>query len=452
MNPSLEQSKNLLDSISPSFCLAKWNQATLHLFNGHTQSCHHVNSHSVDLNAIKLDPSKLHNTSKKVAARKKMMLGSRPAECSYCWKMEDAGQTSDRVFKSRENWALPDLDSIAKNPLDRSTPPRYLEVAFDNICNFKCLYCSPSYSSSWRAEIEKWGAYPTSRRYNNLIAPRIKGLLPKENASQQQLRDAFWEWWPQLKQHLHYLRVTGGEPLLSKETWKMFELLASDVLKDLHFAINSNLGVPEKLIIDLTNKINNVTDRLKSFTLYASIDTFGPQAEYIRHGLNEKQFWKNVEVILSSSSRPINLSLMITVNALSLVHLDRLMAKIIELRTTYPNHHIAFDTPYLKNPAHLSIQILPEHFVQYLEAAIAVLKKSPLVAADERVKLERLRPLLKENPWGDFKKSWMRGDFYLMIKECDKRRGLNFEETFPELVDFLNECKKVVKRWPLSQF
>lgn len=381
-----------------------------------------------------------------------MMLGSRPSECSYCWKMEDAGQISDRVFKSRENWALPDLDSIASDPLSRTVAPRYLEVAFDNICNFKCLYCSPSYSSSWRSEIEKWGSYPTSRRYNNLIAPKLKGLLPKSATDQQQLREAFWKWWPQLKQHLKYLRITGGEPLLSKETWKIFDLMATDNLQNLHFAINSNLGVPEKLINELTDKINQITARLSRFTIYASIDTLGPQSEYIRFGLKEEQFWKNVEKILVSSERSINFSFMVTVNALSLVHLEGLMKKIVSLRERFPQHHIAFDTPYLKNPAHLSIQILPIDFSNYLNAAIRVLQMSPLVAADERVKLERLVPLIANNPWGKFKKNWMRGDFYLMIKECDKRRGSNFEITFPEMASFFNECKKVVRLWPQSQF
>ena len=36
-----------------------------------------------------------------------------------------------------------------------------------------------------------------------------------------------------------------------------------------------------------------------------------------------------------------------------------------------------------------------------------------------------------------------RRDFYNFITAHDKRRGTNFQETFPELVDFYNDCKKL---------
>ena len=35
-----------------------------------------------------------------------------------------------------------------------------------------------------------------------------------------------------------------------------------------------------------------------------------------------------------------------------------------------------------------------------------------------------------------------RKDFILFINEYDKRRGKNFLETFPEMEDFYNSCKK----------
>ncbi len=38
----------------------------------------------------------------------------------------------------------------------------------------------------------------------------------------------------------------------------------------------------------------------------------------------------------------------------------------------------------------------------------------------------------------------MRKDFALFIDEYDKRRGKNFLETFPEMEDFYNSCKKIL--------
>jgi hypothetical protein len=36
-----------------------------------------------------------------------------------------------------------------------------------------------------------------------------------------------------------------------------------------------------------------------------------------------------------------------------------------------------------------------------------------------------------------------RQDFYKFVEEHDKRRGTNFNETFPEFLDFINECKEI---------
>ena len=50
---NFQNTKDRLDKISPSFCLAKWNQVTIHLSNGTTHSCHHPEPHKVGLDEIK---------------------------------------------------------------------------------------------------------------------------------------------------------------------------------------------------------------------------------------------------------------------------------------------------------------------------------------------------------------------------------------------------------------
>ena len=71
MNNKLEfWKKKNLDTISPSFCAAKWKQVTIHLQNGHTHSCHHPSPHKVPLNELQANPSALHNTNHKKEQRK----------------------------------------------------------------------------------------------------------------------------------------------------------------------------------------------------------------------------------------------------------------------------------------------------------------------------------------------------------------------------------------------
>ena len=40
--------------------------------------------------------------------------------------------------------------------------------------------------------------------------------------------DAFWKWFPDAIGHLHTLRITGGEPLMSKHTFALMEMLINN--------------------------------------------------------------------------------------------------------------------------------------------------------------------------------------------------------------------------------
>ena len=161
-----EKAQELLDGISPSMCLAKWKQVSLHLTTGKTNSCYHPPLHQIDASTLANNPSALHNTPYKKQQRKKMLEGDKPDECSYCWNIEAQGNLSDRHYRSGEPWAMKDFDNITKQPWDQDIIPSYVEVDFNHNCNLKCMYCSPQYSTAWEKEIEKHGAYPTSTPHN----------------------------------------------------------------------------------------------------------------------------------------------------------------------------------------------------------------------------------------------------------------------------------------------
>ena len=150
--------------------------------------------------------------------------------------------------------------------------PRYVEVSFSNTCNFKCAYCGPQYSSKWVEEIEKHGPYKTSTNYNQIDTLRDRGEMPYKQTEENPYVEAFWEWWPDLYKDLHTFRITGGEPLLSKDTFKVLEYIRDnwEDNPNLSLAINTNMNVPQKLmnkfiellhpiILNCTNIINLLT-------------------------------------------------------------------------------------------------------------------------------------------------------------------------------------------------
>ena len=60
----LEYKRRVIDIKSESFCGAKWYNATIWLGSGQTTSCHHPLPHAIDPDAIKKNPSAIHNTQK----------------------------------------------------------------------------------------------------------------------------------------------------------------------------------------------------------------------------------------------------------------------------------------------------------------------------------------------------------------------------------------------------
>ena len=74
-----------IDKISPSFCGAKWYNATIWLNSGSTASCHHPPAHKIPVEEVQKNFKAIHNTKYKKMVRKQMLDGERPKECDYCF-------------------------------------------------------------------------------------------------------------------------------------------------------------------------------------------------------------------------------------------------------------------------------------------------------------------------------------------------------------------------------
>jgi organic radical activating enzyme len=454
----IKKTRDELNKVSPSFCLAKWYQSTLHLQYGHTHSCHHPRTHQVPIDELKTNPSALHNTEYKKSQRQLMLKGVRPPECQYCWNVEDLGPEhySDRSSKSHEPWAKPLLDSTAKMDGSENINPTYLEVSFSNVCNLKCSYCSPAYSSSWMEEIQSQGAYPTSDQFNNLHWLKSQGKMPIPHREENPYVDAFWKWWPDLYKTLKVFRITGGEPLLSKDTFKVLDYINKNPRPELELAINSNGCVPDKLFNQYIEKMKRITldEKIGLTRLYTSVDTYGQQAEYIRDGLNFNQWYDNICRVLEEL--PLTkITVMCTTGLLSLPNLHKLLELIAPLKTQFYSDFrrvpITIDTAILRHPSYLSAVVGPTNYSTMLNKAINVMNINAETHNNpykgffdfEIAKLKRFQEYVAAgpNPGERLNIQQVRKDFVSYIDEYDKRRSKNFCKTFPELEEFYLQQK-----------
>jgi organic radical activating enzyme len=262
---------------------------------------------------------------------------------------------------------------------------------------------------------------------------------------------AWWEWWPELSKTLNILRITGGEPLMHKSTWNLFERLKQEPRPHLELNLNSNLGISPRLVNKLSNNVNELleTKSIKKFKLYSSIDSFGERAEYMRTGLNVELWESNMKNYLDITGADI--TFMCTFNVLSVTSFTLFLEKMLEWRKQYhqPNRRrIRFDTPYLKEPLQYDMHILPkEEYLPYFDKILKFIedntdeKDTTKFSELEYQRFRRVRNYFASVTYNENKITEGRKDFYNWFNEYDRRRNVNFLKTFPEMQNFYVLCK-----------
>ena len=433
----LEFKQQVLDTKSASFCAAKWYNATIWLGSGMSTSCHHPPAHSIDPEELKTNPKAIHNTVEKKIDRLNMQLGNRPKGCEYCWKIEDMGRdaVSDRVYKSRI-YPIALLDEAFTQPHQADVDLRTLEIAFDRTCQFACSYCNPAFSSTWVRDIKTHGPYTdlVSDGRNHFTHLHASSQLYSYGETNPYVQ-AFFAWWESsLHQTLQELRITGGEPLMSGETWKLLDWFKNNQGKSkTRLAINSNLGAG----VDLDRLLDSVAGL--EVDIYTSQEATAQQAEYIRDGLDYPAWLANVELLLNSKNiRAVHC--MATINALCLDSLTQLLDQLLEFKQIYGRDRVSYTLNILRFPSFQSPLVLPDNLrTQYkdqLQAWLTARQDNPLLHEHEVNHMQRLVDYLDvvKTPHSDaFEMPKLHNDFKQFYTQYDTRRNKDFKKTFPNL-------------------
>lgn len=427
-----------LNKISPSFCLAKWYNVSLHIPTGKTHSCYHPRAHQIPLEEIKIDVSALHNTKYKKEQRKLMLEGIRPEECNFCWQIEDSGNNlSDRAYRSKDVYTPGIIQEALEVNYTGNATPKYLEVNFNQACNFKCMYCSPHLSTEWQKDIEKNGPYILKDRWHNDLTWVKK--LNIDNSSNNPYIIAFWQWFPKIYTSLQTFRMTGGEPLMDKNTFKVFDYIIENPKNDLQLSITSNCYPPKGQWQKFIDYLPLIEYKIDHFMLFCSLDSWGKQAEYIRNGLNFNQMLDNIKEFLVKG-KSHSLTFIITFNVLSYSNFFEYIKNILELRKSFNTDRqlIWFDIPQLMDPDFLNPKLMPELTVE-LKNTLEFMNNNKednnnRFKGFKDFEIDKVTRLIN---WieidNNFDLTTAEENFYLFISENDKRRSIKFTEYFPEM-------------------
>ena len=446
-----QEKLKMINELSPSFCGAKWYNATIWLGSGMTTSCHHPPAHYVRVEDILNNPSGIHNTVQKKLDRAQMQAGERPPGCEYCWKIEDMdrGAISDRVYKSAIYSEEELMDAKMMHPSE-DVNLKTLEIAFDRTCNLACSYCNPAFSTTWVKDIKRNGPY------KNLLSDGRNHFTHAHDSAEKfhykeenPYVEAFFKWWDtDLHKTLRELRITGGEPLMSPSTWRLMEWFENNKGEsDCVLAINSNMmGKPVRPFIDQTHNMAPIE-------LYTSCEAMGDQAEYIRDGLVFDDWLKNIDYAFNHGNIA-NFHIMCTINSLCLETLPEFirMVQAMKLMTLgKPGRPKSINMSFniLRFPSFQSPLVLPKeirmHHKEKLQESLDTWwdttdpefnPETSLMHEHEANQLKRLIDYLDvvKTPHSEtFEQSKLENDFKEFYKQYDQRRGKDFCATFPHL-------------------
>jgi organic radical activating enzyme len=321
---------------SSTSCRLKWSWSTLFLNQGTTASCHRSS-----FSDIPKDFENFHNTDTKIHDRNVMLNGQWPANgCEYCRDIEQSSGVSDRLFQNRIPNVYPaELDQTQS--LTRVSPV-ILEVFFSNVCNLACVYCNATYSSTIQAENSKFGGAIMPVLDFTYKDSQYKELVPK-----------FWDWFENNSTSLQRFQILGGEPFLQKEILQLIDYFESTPHPNLELNLITNLMVPDVKFDQILKSLSllKLQNKLKRIDIQVSVDCWGENQEYIRHGFKLDTFERNLLKLIDAGN--FRIGLLSTVTSLSISTMPALATKYNEwckkqkifwyMHLVLPNNESIFD-------------------------------------------------------------------------------------------------------------
>lgn len=284
------------------------------MHKGETASCHRTGFSFVTPDTF----DTFHNTDKKIAERKEMLQGLWPTNsCGYCQKIEVAGGFSDRMLHlDIPNQSPSELES---DPTAVEVTPTIVEVYFNNTCNLSCVYCNPDLSSKLNQEYKKFGDFSHNgvELKSVQVTPMYDNMLKK-----------FWEWMKQHSTKLKRLHVLGGEPFYQTEFDQCMEYFKNSYHPDLELTVVTNLMISKDKLEARIGEFKKLLaeQRLKRIDITCSIDCWGSEQEYVRHGINLEQWQNNFELLLQQAWLTVNINQ--TISVLTIKTMPTLIEKI----------------------------------------------------------------------------------------------------------------------------
>jgi organic radical activating enzyme len=282
--------------------------------------------------------------------RTALLNGEQPDICSVCWNKEKLGLTSYRQVYNN--------DIKYQDLIDIDNPElKYIDIKFDNNCNLQCSYCDIGSSNQFERARKYFDRHNISYP-NNLIATENYYSDEKEQSIKQ------------IAHSLKILKVTGGEPLLSKQFVRTV-----DYLIEQGFAKNIDLKITTNATVFNREFLNKLSE-FKQVRITISVDAVGKLYDYIRWPYNFNMFQQRIdelfEYILANDyahNKKFKVNFAAVLNIYNVLNIVEAVTWFHSLPTRYNIGEYYFNNHYDFNPSihpsnhPLSIYTLPQEIL-----------------------------------------------------------------------------------------
>ena len=388
--------------------------------------------------------------------RQQMLNGEKPPSCIKCYKEEDAGHNSKRMWETDYWMERVDLDSLIANTKENGeVPPQlaYIDLRFGTKCQLACVMCSPHDSSGW---IKDWKAIHPQIQNPSLKSNtqwRDKGSINGSSYNWHRQNPTFWQQFYDQMPHMQQIYFAGGESLIIDEHYEILEeAIRQGIAGDMELRYNSN-GV------EWRDDLFDLWKQFKLVRFHYSVDSIHAMNDYIRYPSEWKRTEEVFHILDTQTSDNVEVTIACAVQALNVYYLPDFIKWKLEQRfnkvNMWPFGAGLINYHFVYHPAHLNVKVLPAWF-----------------KAECRKKYEAFYPWLEENwrltipTWHKYKveyNKWREAPYGIKrlngmlsfmesedwsvrlpeMKEfldlCDKQRSNSFAETFPEMKGIFDE-------------
>lgn len=254
------------------------------------------------------------NSNRMKEIRRKMIAGEKIRDCERCYRQEEQGVQSLRSTDGMEDFIT---NTQPDGTFERQATT--MQVQMGNICNLKCKMCSQMYSHmhgmetrdigkqdpEWLHWVREQGA--NVNNWTNELGIKQEWYKNKEIKSKI---------FKHISENIKSLNVIGGEPTLIPEFYEMFDYCDKQgTLGDKKVTIVTNLT-------NTNPKLTTWLPKLKSWTIWASVDGVGERTEYIRYPSNWNKVLESLEFYRNLQGQNGNITLSPAVQLLNIDQLD----------------------------------------------------------------------------------------------------------------------------------